>query len=54
VESGVKYLRRNFMSLRTFTDLDDVQHQVLGWLDTVANVRTHQTTGQRPVDRFEK
>jgi transposase len=54
VESGVKYLRRNFMSLRTITDLDDVQHQVLGWLDTVANVRTHQTTGQRPVDRFEK
>ncbi|BBO80954.1 hypothetical protein DSCO28_15200 [Desulfosarcina ovata subsp. sediminis] len=54
VESGVKYLRRNFMSLRSFADLDDVQHQALNWLDTVANVRIHQTTGQRPVDRFEK
>jgi len=54
VESGVKYLRRNFMSLRTVTDLEDVQHQALDWLNSVANVRTHQTTGQRPVDRFEK
>jgi transposase len=54
VESGVKYLRRNFMSLRTVTDLEDAQHQVIGWLDTVANVRVHETTGQRPVDRFEK
>jgi len=54
VESGIKYLRRNFMPLRSFVDLDDVQHQGLDWLDTVANVRTHQTTGQRPVDRFEK
>lgn len=54
VESGVKYLRRNFMPLRSFVDIDDVQRQALDWLDTVANVRIHQTTGQRPVDRFEK
>jgi transposase len=54
VESGVKYLRRNFMPLRSFTDLEDVQHQALTWLGTVANVRIHQTTGQRPVDRFDK
>ena len=54
VESSVKYLRRNFWPLRSFTDLDDVQRQVVHWLNTVANVRTHQTTGQRPVDRFEK
>jgi transposase len=32
VESGVKYLRRNFMPLRTFTDLDDVNIRPLtGW-----------------------
>jgi transposase len=54
VESGVKYVRRNFMPLRSFADLDDVQHQALHWLDTVANVRIHQTTGQCPADRFEK
>jgi transposase len=54
VESSVKYTRRNFWPLRSFTDLDDVQHQVEHWLNTVANVRVHQGTGQRPVDRFEK
>jgi transposase len=54
VESGIKYLRHNFMPLRSFTDLDDVQRQVMHWLDTVANVRIHQTTGQRPAERFEK
>jgi len=30
-----------------------VQRQVLVWLNEVANVRIHQTTGQRPVDRFK-
>lgn len=54
VEAGVKYLRQNFWPLRSFTDLNDVQRQVKGWLDTVANVRIHQSTRQRPVDRFLK
>jgi transposase len=54
VESGIKYLRSSFLPLRSFTDLDDVQRQVQHWLNTVANVRIHQTTGQRPVTRFEK
>jgi len=54
VEAGVKYVRQNFWPLRSFTDLNDAQRQVKGWLDTVANVRIHQSTGQRPVDRFLK
>jgi transposase/ribosomal protein L20 len=54
VESAIKYVRRNFWPLRSFTDLSDVQAQVRRWLDTVANVRVHQTTGRRPIDRFEK
>jgi transposase len=54
VESGVKYLRRNFWPLRSFTDLEDVNRQVIHWLDTVANVRIHQGTGKRPLDRFEQ
>jgi transposase len=54
VESGIKYLRSSFLPLRTLIDLEDVQRQVQHWLDTVANVRIHQTTGQRPVERFEK
>lgn len=52
VENAIKYLRRNFWPLRTFTDLCDVNQQLKKWLDTVANVRIHQTTLKRPVDRF--
>jgi len=53
IETVIKYLRYNFWPLRTFTDLDDVNRQVRRWIDTVANVRVHQTTLQCPRDRFE-
>ena len=53
VENAIKYIRQNFWPLRQFTDLADVQRQVRPWLDTVANVRKHHTTGQRPVDRLQ-
>jgi len=53
IEASVKYLRRNFWPLRSFTDLKSVQTQVMEWLNTVANVRTHQTTEQRPDERFK-
>ena len=52
IENTIKYLRRNFWPLRTFTNLCDVNVQVRNWLDTVANVRIHQTTGIRPLDRL--
>jgi transposase len=52
IENVIKYLRHNFWPLRTFTDLFDVNRQVRNWLDTVANVRIHQTTGKRPFDRL--
>ena len=52
VENAIKYIRQNFWPLRQFTDLADVQQQMRHWLDNVANVRKHHTTGQRPVDRL--
>ncbi len=54
IENAIKYIRQNFWPLRTFTNITDVQRQVNDWLDTVANVRIHQTTGERPVDRLRK
>ncbi len=54
IEAVIKFLRQNFWPLRTFADLFDVQLQAKEWLDTVANVRIHQTTGERPQDRFAK
>jgi len=52
IENVIKYLRQNFWPLRTFTDLYDVNRQVKNWLDTVANVRIHQSTGKRPSERL--
>ncbi len=55
VEKGaIHYIRHNFFPLREFADLDDLQSQVQKWRDDVANVRLHATTGERPVDRFDK
>lgn len=52
VERGVGYVKRSFLEGRSFVDLDDLNRQLEGWLDTVANVRTHGTTKARPVDRY--
>ncbi len=52
VESGVKYVRGNFWVGLRYTDLDDLNSQARQWLDTVANVRVHGTTGQVPLERL--
>lgn len=54
VERAIQYLRRNFLPLRKFDDLADIQTQALQWLKTTANVRVHQTTGETPCNRFEQ
>jgi transposase len=51
VERGVGYIKTSFLEGRSFSDLDDLNRQLGVWLDTVANVRTHGTTRERPVDR---
>jgi transposase len=53
IEAAIKYVRRNFWPLRSFKDLFDVQAQARQWLNTVANLRVHQSTGQRPDERFD-
>jgi hypothetical protein len=52
VESGVKYIKRNFLPGRRFRDLADFNAQLTAWLAEVADVRVHGTTHQRPIDRF--
>lgn len=44
VESGIKYLRRNFLCGRTATSLPDLQQQLRVWTAEVANRRVHGTT----------
>jgi transposase len=54
VESGVKYFRRNFLPGRRFIDQDDFQEQLDEWTTTIADVRIHGTTHERPIDRFAR
>ena len=52
VESGVKYVKRNFLPGRVFRDLEDFNAQLAAWLTEIADVRVHGTTHERPIDRF--
>src|SRR5215470_11100569 len=54
VESGVKYFRRNFLPGRSFIDQDDFQEQLDEWTTTIADIRIHGTTHERPIDRFAR
>ena len=50
VESGVKYVRGNLWPSLRFTDDADLNRQALQWCDSVANRRTHGTTGRPPAE----
>lgn len=52
VESGVKYLKRNFLPGREFLDDLHLGEELLGWMTTIADQRIHGTTHERPLDRF--
>ncbi len=52
VESGVRYVRGNFWPGLRFVDLADLNFQALQWLDSIANVRVHGTTGEVPFERL--
>lgn len=52
VESGVKYIKKNFMPLREFHDLADANRQLLEWIQETAGNRVHGTTRERPLVRF--
>ena len=54
VESGVKYFKRNFLAGRRFRDDLDFNEQLAEWMATVADVRVHGTTHERPIDRFAR
>ena len=49
-----RYLRESFFYGRTFVSDADLNEQATRWLEGTANVRRHGTTGERPVDRFER
>jgi transposase len=54
VESGVGYVKKNFLAGLDITDFNALNPAIIHWLNTVANVRIHGETGKRPVDRFQR
>jgi len=53
VESGVGYVKKNFLNGLDLLDFNAVNPAAQLWLETIANVRQHGETRQRPVDQFE-
>lgn len=54
VESGVKYIKRNFLPLRELRSLQDANQQLKTWILEVAGQRNHGTVFEKPLDRFER
>jgi transposase len=56
VEKGVRYVKQNALAGRAeeLTRFEDYLALASLWRDQVANVRIHETTRERPLDRFQK
>jgi transposase len=52
VERPFSYIRQDFFLGRSFRSLDDLNAQLIGWLDTVANIRVHGTTQRVVAEAF--
>jgi len=54
VESGVHYVKRNFLAGRTPTSLTQANTDVRTWCMTTAGLRIHGTTREQPLVRFQE
>lgn len=52
VERPFRYIREDFFLGRSFRNLEDLNQQFQQWLETVANVRRHATTGRIVSEAF--
>jgi transposase len=54
VENGVGYVKKNFLNGLELTEFSAINPAAQIWLDTIANVRIHGETHQRPLDLFQQ
>jgi transposase len=52
VEAGVKYVKGNFLPIRSFRDLVDLNAQARRWVMEEAGIRIHGTTREPPLELF--
>jgi transposase len=53
VESGVRYLKRNFLAGREIVDIRDGNEKLMEWIMRTAGMRIHGTTRKRPLEVFD-
>jgi len=53
-ERGVGYVKRNAIAGHCFASFEDLQGHLDQWMRNVADVRIHGTTGERPIERFDR
>ena len=54
VENGVGYVKKNFLAGLELPDFSAINPAARQWLDTVANVRLHSETRDKPVQAWHK
>ncbi len=54
VESGVKYVKNNFVPLRSLTSVQQANQLLKRWVVDKAGQRTHGSTFEKPLIRFEE
>lgn len=52
VESGVKYVKHNFLRGRQNQELGELNRELARWVQDIAGTRVHGTTGRRPLEVF--
>jgi hypothetical protein len=52
VERPFRYIREDFFLGRSFRNMEDLNAQLIDWLDTVANARVHGTTQRVVAEAF--
>jgi hypothetical protein len=50
----VRYFKINFLPGRSFYDDPHFDEELTEWTATIADLRVHGTTHERPIDRFER
>lgn len=53
VENGVGYVKKNFLNGLDIPDFSAVNPAAKHWLESIANVRKHGETHDRPIDRLQ-
>lgn len=53
-ERGVGYVKRNAIAGHCFSSFEDLQGHLTHWMRDIADLRMHGTTGERPIERFER